>query len=41
MPRFMLAVLPWDEALGQQVPAVNHLGTGWLQTFRRKWNPLY
>ena len=41
MPRFMLAVLPWDENLGQQVPAVNHLGTGRLQSIRREWNPWY
>lgn len=41
MPRFMLAVLPWDENLGQQVLAVNHLGTGRLQSIRREWNPRY
>jgi carbamoyltransferase len=41
MPRYMLAVLPWDENLGQQVPAVNHLGTGRLQSIRREWNPWY
>ena len=40
-PRFMLVVYPWDEVLGQQVPAVNHLGTGRLQTVRREWNPRY
>lgn len=40
-PRFMLVVYPWDEVLGQQVPAVNHLGTGRLQTIRREWNPRY
>jgi carbamoyltransferase len=40
-PRFMLVVCPWDKALGQQVPAVNHLGTGRLQTIRREWNPRY
>jgi carbamoyltransferase len=39
--RFMLAVYPWDHALGVQVPAVNHLGTGRLQTIRREWNPRY
>jgi carbamoyltransferase len=27
--------------LGTQVPAVNHLGTGRLQTVRREWNPRY
>jgi carbamoyltransferase len=41
LPRFMLAVLPWDETLGQEVPAVNHLGTGRLQTIRYEWNPWY
>ena len=40
-PRFMLVVYPWDEKLGQDVPAVNHLGTGRLQTIRREWNPRY
>jgi carbamoyltransferase len=40
-PRFMLAVYPWDQELGEQVPAVNHLGTGRLQTIRREWNPMY
>ncbi len=40
-PRFMLVVYPWDDVLGQQVPAVNHLGTGRLQTIRREWDPRY
>ncbi len=40
-PRFMLVVYPWDQNLGTQVPAVNHLGTGRLQTVRREWNPRY
>jgi carbamoyltransferase len=40
-PRFMLAVYPWDQELGEQVPAVNHLGTGRLQTIRQEWNPMY
>jgi carbamoyltransferase len=39
--RFMLMVLPWKENAGQQVPAVNHLGTGRVQSLRREWNPLY
>jgi carbamoyltransferase len=39
--RYMLAVYPWDETLGQKVPSVNHLGTGRLQTIRREWNPRY
>jgi carbamoyltransferase len=37
----MLLVLPWKEAAGAQVPAVNHAGTGRLQTVRRDWNPRY
>jgi len=40
-PRFMLVVYPWDLELGKRVPAVNHLGTGRLQTIRREWNPRY
>lgn len=40
-PRFMLTVHAWDEHLGKQVPAVNHMGTGRLQTIRREWNPRY
>jgi len=40
-PRFMLVVYPWEETLGKQVPAVNHLGTGRLQTVRREWNWRY
>jgi carbamoyltransferase len=39
--RYMLVISPWDETLGQQVPAVNHLGTGRLQTIRKQWNPRY
>ena len=39
--RFMLTVHAWDEDLGKQVPAVNHLGTGRLQTIRREWTPRY
>jgi carbamoyltransferase len=39
--RFMLTVGKWDEALGEAVPAVNHLGTGRMQTVRREWNPRY
>jgi carbamoyltransferase len=39
--RFMLAVYPWREAAGAAAPAVNHLGTGRLQTVRREWNPAY
>lgn len=41
LPRFMLTVQPFKEAPGTKVPAVNHLGTGRLQTVRREWNPRY
>jgi carbamoyltransferase len=40
-PRFMLAVYPWDQELGNKAPAVNHIGTGRLQTIRKEWNPRY
>jgi len=40
-PRFMLSVYPYDEKEGKKVPAVNHMGTGRLQTVRRDWNPRY
>ncbi len=40
-PRFMLTVCKYDEELGKKVPAVNHMGTGRLQTVRREWNPRY
>ena len=39
--RFMLLVLPWKGEEGHLVPAVNHLGTGRLQTIRAEWNPRY
>jgi carbamoyltransferase len=39
--RYMLLVLPWKSAAGASLPAVNHLGTGRLQTLRREWNPRY
>ncbi|MCX7670733.1 MAG: hypothetical protein N2439_11760 [Anaerolineae bacterium] len=39
--RFMLMVSPVHEARGAEIPAVNHMGTGRLQTIRRAWNPLY
>lgn len=39
--RFMLLVLPWKPAWGERVPAVNHVGTGRLQSLRREWNPRY
>jgi len=37
----MLLVLPWNGDAGNLIPAVNHLGTGRLQTVRREWNPRY
>ncbi len=39
--RYMLLVLPWKGSTGEMIPAVNHLGTGRLQTLRREWNPRY
>ena len=39
--RFMLLVLPWRSETGKLVPAVNHAGTGRVQTLRREWNPRY
>lgn len=39
--RFMLMVSPIHDERGSEIPAVNHLGTGRLQTIRRDWNPLY
>ena len=39
--RYMLLVLPWKGAAGEKIPAVNHMGTGRLQTIRREWNPRY
>jgi carbamoyltransferase len=39
--RYMLLVLPWKGEAGNLIPAVNHMGTGRLQTLRREWNPRY
>ncbi len=39
--RYMLLVLPWKGEAGESIPAVNHLGTGRLQTVRQEWNPRY
>lgn len=39
--RFMLMVAPIHDKEGLEIPAVNHMGTGRLQTVRREWNPLY
>ena len=41
LARFMLTVEPFNEGPGEKVPAVNHLGTGRLQSVRREWNPRY
>jgi carbamoyltransferase len=39
--RFMLLVLPIQADKQDVIPAVNHLGTGRLQTVRAEWNPRY
>lgn len=39
--RFMITVVPWKEKYSETAPAVNHGGTGRLQTVRREWNPRY
>lgn len=39
--RFMLTVHPWRTEHADLAPAVNHMGTGRLQTVRREWNPRY
>lgn len=39
--RYMLLVMPWKDQAGEDVPAVNHVGTGRLQTVRGDWNPRY
>ena len=39
--RFMLHVLKFKEEMGDKVPAVNHLGTGRLQSIKREHNPIY
>lgn len=39
--RFMLTVHPWRQEYADLAPAVNHMGTGRLQTVRREWNPRY
>ncbi len=39
--RFMLLVLPLREDKSMDIPAVNHLGTGRLQTVRPEWNSRY
>lgn len=39
--RYMLLVLPLHSAKAKDVQAVNHMGTGRLQTIREEWNPRY
>ena len=39
--RYMLLVLPLRSEKADEVPAVNHLGTGRLQTVRPEWNSRY
>jgi carbamoyltransferase len=39
--RYMLLVEPIKEDKQEVIPAVNHLGTGRLQTVRSEWNPRY
>ncbi|NKQ35872.1 MAG: carbamoyltransferase [Chloroflexi bacterium] len=41
LARFMLTVERFKPGMGEKVPAVNHLGTGRLQSVRREWNPRY
>jgi carbamoyltransferase len=39
--RYMLLVLPLKEDKAETINAVNHMGTGRLQTIREEWNPRY
>jgi carbamoyltransferase len=39
--RYMLLVLPFKGDKGSRIDAVNHMGTGRLQTIRKEWNPRY
>jgi carbamoyltransferase len=39
--RYMLLVLPLKEDKKDAINAVNHMGTGRLQTIREEWNPRY
>jgi len=39
--RYMLLVLPLKETKAETINAVNHMGTGRLQTIREEWNPRY
>lgn len=39
--RYMLLVLPLNQDKAGDIGAVNHMGTGRLQTIREEWNPRY
>lgn len=39
--RYMLAVCRTRGDMGEKIQAVNHEGSGRIQTVRREWNPLY
>jgi carbamoyltransferase len=39
--RYMLFVLPLKRDKAETINAVNHMGTGRLQTIRKEWNPKY
>jgi carbamoyltransferase len=39
--RYMLLVLPLQDDKKDTIKAVNHMGTGRLQTVRKEWNPRY
>ncbi len=39
--RYMLLVLPFKKDKGEKIAAVNHMGTGRLQTIREEWNHRY
>ena len=41
LARYMLIVLPFKKEMGGRLNAVNHMGTGRLQTIREEWNPRY
>jgi carbamoyltransferase len=37
----MLFVFPLKDSKAESIKAVNHMGTGRLQTIREEWNPRY
>jgi carbamoyltransferase len=39
--RYMLAVCRTQPGMGEKIQAVDHEGSGRIQTVRREWNPLY